>query len=193
VTTGDQRRRASALLAIVAAAGYAALVTAQGEPRFTVASVRPSSDNEPGMVAQSLPGGRYSARKVPLMALLTSAFQLSPDRVIGAPAWPDRFDIEARYEAADPAAPAPPVNQLLQSLLRDRFSLVARLEPRDVPVYLLRQARQDGRLGPAMQSSAIRCETRRRLPPQGETRLSRPTARRPVVRSNDRMRSSPAD
>src|SRR5205085_7831057 len=61
--------------------------TAQEVPRFTVASIKPSADNEPGMVVQPMAAGRYYARKVPLIALLTAAYDLSPDRIVGAPQW----------------------------------------------------------------------------------------------------------
>jgi uncharacterized protein (TIGR03435 family) len=134
-----------------------AMVSAQPQPAFTVASVRPSADNEPGMSVRPLPSGGYSARKVPLIALLTSAYGLSPERVINAPAWPDRYDIEARYQPGDPAEPVPPLATLLQSLLRDRFGLVARMEKRDLPVYVLRMARTDRQPGPQLTRSTRDC------------------------------------
>jgi uncharacterized protein (TIGR03435 family) len=131
-------------------------LTAQELARFTVVSIRPSADNDPGMVVQPVPNG-YSGRKIPVIALLTSAYGLSVDRVIGAPQWPDRYDIQARYEPADPAAPSPRLNLLLQSLLRDRFGLVAHTEKRNLPVYFLRVARTDRRLGPELKASAVNC------------------------------------
>jgi uncharacterized protein (TIGR03435 family) len=147
-------RRAVTVLGLTA---LVTVVSAQSEPRFTVASIRPSADNEPGMSARPLPNGGYSARKAPLIALLTSAYGLSPERVINAPAWPDRYDIEARYQPGDPAEPVPPLTTLLQSLLRDRFGLVARMEQRDLPVYVLKLARADGRPGPQLRRSNRDC------------------------------------
>lgn len=128
-----------------------------GEPRFTVTSIRPSSDNEPGMAVRPMPNRGYSARKVPLIALLTSAFGVSPQRIVGVPPWPDRYDIEARYEPASPDTPLPSLNVLLQSLLRERFGLVAHMEKRDLAVYVLRVAGATTRLGPALTLSNLDC------------------------------------
>ena len=127
------------------------------EPRFTVVSIRPSSDNEPGMAVRPMPNSGYSARKVPLMALLTSAFGVSPQRIVGVPPWPDRFDIEARYEPADRDTPLPSLNVLLRSLLRERFGLAAHMEKRDLSVYVLRVAESTTRLGPKLTRSNLDC------------------------------------
>jgi uncharacterized protein (TIGR03435 family) len=106
---------------------------------------------------QQMPNGRYSARKVPVIALLTSAYNLSPERIVGAPSWRERYDIQARYEPTDPSAPVPRVNVLLQSLLRDRFGLVAHIEKRDFPIYVLKVARRDGRLEAGLKPSSVNC------------------------------------
>jgi uncharacterized protein (TIGR03435 family) len=132
-------------------------VVAQDEPNFTIASIKPSADNDPGMVVQQLPNGGYSGRKIPLVALLTSAYGISPERIIGAPNWwkTDRYDIEARYEPRDRAVP--PLNVLLQGLLRERFGLIAHMEKRDFPVYVLRTIAKDGKLGPGVKPSSAAC------------------------------------
>jgi len=132
--------------------GVAALA-AQNRPRFAAASIKPSADNGPGMKIEPRANGDYSVRKVTLSALLASAYDVSTDRIVGAPSWwkTDRFDIDARYERTDPSAPVPPMNALLQSLLEDRFMLVAHRETRILPVYALRVVRSDrrsGRTGP---------------------------------------------
>jgi uncharacterized protein (TIGR03435 family) len=104
-----------------------------------------------------MPNGAYSATKVQVIALLTSAFGVSVDRLIGAPRQTERYDIEARYEPPDPNAPVPSVNVLLQSLLRDRFGLVAHMEKRDSPAYVLKLALNDERLGPGLKPSTVNC------------------------------------
>jgi hypothetical protein len=56
------------------AAGFALCALyapAQDDQRFAVASIKRSPDNDPGMVVRFLPNGDYSARKVPVIALLT--------------------------------------------------------------------------------------------------------------------------
>lgn len=133
-------------------------VLAQEKPNFTVISIKPSPDNNPGMIIRRLPNGGYSSQKITLGALLTSAYGVSPDRIIGIPNWgkTDRFDIEARYEPHD--QPAPQLNVLLQGMLRERFGLVAQAEKREFPVYLLRTVAKDGKPGPGLKRSAANCE-----------------------------------
>lgn len=133
-------------------------VLAQDQPNFTVISIKQSPDNNPGMVIRQLPNGGYSSQKITLGAVLTSAYGVSPDRVIGIPNWgkTDRYDIEARYELQD--QPAPRLNVLLQGLLRERFGLVAHAEKREFPVYLLKTVAKDGKPGPGLKASKANCE-----------------------------------
>lgn len=142
------------LTLLVAVSGVC--VAAQDEPRFTVASIKPSVDNEPGMAFHAAPKGAYSATKITVLALLTAAFGVSPDRVIGAPPQTQRYDVDARYEPADRSGPVPPVNVLLRSLLRDRFGLVSHVEQREFPVYVLRPVTDD-HFGPGLTRSRIDC------------------------------------
>jgi uncharacterized protein (TIGR03435 family) len=129
----------------------------QGDERFTLVSIKPSADNGPGMAVQPRADAGYSGRKVPIIALLTSAYELSPERIVAAPRWTERYDIEARFEPTDPKAPLPLRTTLLKSLLKERFGLVAHTEKREFPVYLLRIARNDGGLGPGLKPSTADC------------------------------------
>jgi uncharacterized protein (TIGR03435 family) len=49
---------------------------------------------------------------------------------------------------------------MLRAMLADRVKLVARVEPREQPVYDLVLARSDGRLGPGITRSDVDCEAR---------------------------------
>src|SRR3954464_4311865 len=132
---------------------------AQDPPLFTVVSIKPSPDNEPGSRVEPRARGDYTVRKMTLSGLLSGAYGIPVNRIDGAPAWwkTDRFDIDARYDSADPTAAIPPLPVLQQSLLRERFGLVAHIEQRTVPVYALRIAAPDGHLGPGLRRSTIEC------------------------------------
>jgi len=155
---GDMRNK---YISILALSGLLSLMVeyavGQGNPNFTVASIKPSADDFPGMVIRQLGNGGYSAQKVVVLALLTSAYGVSPQRILGLPSWAkaDRYDIEARYEAGD--SPVPPLNLLLQGLLRERFSLAAHMESRDFPVYFLRAIAKDGNPGAGVKASRFDC------------------------------------
>ena len=111
------------------------------------------------MFATDRPGGGFSARNASVFYLLNMAYGLPQNRILGGPDWIDTefFDVEAKYEPADTIAPVPRVSLMLQTLLRDRFALDAAMEKRDRPVYALRLARSDGRLGPGLQPAEFDC------------------------------------
>jgi uncharacterized protein (TIGR03435 family) len=77
-------------------------------------------------------------------------------QVIGGPSWitSDRFDINAKAASGVPPAQ---MNLMLRSLLADRFKLVVRTEQRDLPIYTLVQAREDGKPGPNLKPAAVDC------------------------------------
>jgi uncharacterized protein (TIGR03435 family) len=127
---------------------------------FEVASVKPSNPVQTGPLANLpmvLPAlDRVTAQNVTLRLLVMTAYQKQPYEVIGGPQWQnsDKFDINAK------AAGARSTDQLLgmlQRLLADRFKLKVHTEQREVPIYALVVARDDGRLGAKLKPSADIC------------------------------------
>jgi len=115
----------------------ASTVVAQEPPRFEVASIRPHDAADDLMFAlQFHEGGRLTATAT-LRMLIRTAYRLQDFQIVGDSGWIDdeRFDIDAR---AAGAASSDDMRLMLRELLRDRFGLVLRQEPRDVPVYALR-------------------------------------------------------
>ena len=119
------------------------------------------------------PDDRFRATNVTLRMLVNMAYDLrSDEQLIAAPGWiaSERFDIEAI-----PAATVTGTEQrqvlrrlMLQRLLRDRFNMVVRAEPVDVPVYALVRTRPDAPLPPALRESAVTCTIVRWDPFKGE-------------------------
>src|SRR5262245_37340262 len=74
-----------------------ATVLAQTEPTFDVASLkRNTSLNENGGGGPR-PGGRYRLANVPARAMISVAWNVPSNRVLGGPGWVavDRFDLDA--------------------------------------------------------------------------------------------------
>jgi uncharacterized protein (TIGR03435 family) len=129
-------------------------------PAFDVVSIRenksPVLDPEDSSIAL-MPGGRFVTTNWPLRLLILGAFALQPQQLVGAPAWIDmvRYDISAT--APGPLTPAG--SQLaIQRLLADRFGLAVHTETRELPIFALTVARDDGRLGPKIKKSEVDCD-----------------------------------
>ncbi|HEY0285071.1 MAG TPA: M56 family metallopeptidase [Vicinamibacterales bacterium] len=77
-------------------------------------------------------------------------------QIDNAPEWidSDRFDLVAK--AASRSMPQE-MHEMMQSLLAERFKLVAHLGSREFPIYALVSSRSDGNLGPRMAPSQIDC------------------------------------
>jgi len=138
--------------------------------QFEVASIRPHPYNgdEPSN-RQFLPGGRFVATATTARTLIRIALMTDDDHMSGAPGWVDRelFDITA--VTADHSQPKTPeqFQQVLLSLLQERFHLRFHREQKEGPVYWLELAKP-GVLGPALKRSAS--DTRPNLSTNGGVR-----------------------
>jgi uncharacterized protein (TIGR03435 family) len=156
---------------VVLAAHTASAQDVDPSATFDVASVRP---NEQGTRSFLLDyrSGRFTARDHTLKALIRAAYNLTESQVLGAPGWldVDRFDVLATAPGTpdSPRGIIPPtVRAMLRNLLEERFRLKARLEPREVPLFALVLAREDGALGPGLRRRTAPC-TRRAVGELGE-------------------------
>jgi uncharacterized protein (TIGR03435 family) len=143
----------------------AASLGAQQPPAsaFDVASVKPSGKNpgtgncNPPTCYTSyyrMPPGRFIANRMPVLDLVAFAYSIPSNRVFG-PEWSksEEYDVEATHRL--PQSTQSALMPMLQLLLQERFSLRLHREQRPLPVYLLRKARDDGRLGPQLLSLPV--------------------------------------
>ncbi len=127
--------------------------TGAQQKTFEVASVKPHAASQvtpSSMTAE--PGGRFTARNIPLRMLIRTAYQVQDDQIVDAPDWigTDRFDITAKAE--DGSSPADLV-PMLQALLAERFKLAFHRETRELSNFELQLTRADGVLGPKMKKN----------------------------------------
>jgi uncharacterized protein (TIGR03435 family) len=148
------------LLAVAAARPFAQSPPLQ---RFAVASIKPYKGPVTMISANPQPGGRFVAQQQSLRDLIGLAYKVRDSQIVGGPAWigTDRFDINARADRElppfDPTGEIGPLERMLQSLLADRFKLVAHRETRELPIFALVMARSDGRPGEKLRRSSTDC------------------------------------
>jgi uncharacterized protein (TIGR03435 family) len=133
---------------------------------FEVASVKPNKSGENFIRFGLQPGGRFTALNVPARELIRFAYNVQPFQIEGGPGWlsSDRFDITAKAEGDfQQFGPGQlgPANQMMQTLLADRFKLKVHRETKEMPIYALVLARSDGRLGKQIEPSTTDCAAMR--------------------------------
>jgi len=132
-------------------------LSAQSPPAaFEVASVRPNTSGMMSMRLEPQPGGRLTGTNVTAAMLIRFAYDLPDFLVFGGPNWlnSERFDLVAKAEAD---VPIDQKRLMLRRLLGERFRLTAHMESRELPIYVLVTARNDGRFGPQLRRSEANC------------------------------------
>jgi uncharacterized protein (TIGR03435 family) len=109
--------------------------------KFEVATLKPSQPLQPNdggpFGIRSAPGGvRYLAGQCPLNIMLTVAFHIKTDQILGAPAWiaSDRFDMNAK---AEKPSTIDELHMMLINLLVERFHMKFHMEKKELPLYAL--------------------------------------------------------
>ena len=154
-----------AVCVAVAPVHEAAIGQAQSsEPTFEVASVKRRTSRSP-QVGLDISRGQVRATNVSLTLLIRQAYEVMDSQIVSAPAWTasDRFDVVAK--APEGTTDIDAMRAMLRSLLRDRFQLAARFDTREMPVYALVRAREDGRLGDMLRLSSDGCGGQTQPPP----------------------------
>lgn len=143
---------------LVAVSTLVAVAQSQGPPAFDVASIRLNTSGDPRSGTHNLPGGRVTVTNLPLRNMIQTAYGANDLEVVGGPDWIDRD----RWDVLASAAPGSPVDapwqEMLKTLLIERFKLRAHLESRQRPIYRLVFARGDKRLGPEIRPTGCRAD-----------------------------------
>jgi uncharacterized protein (TIGR03435 family) len=152
--------RTALFLAIICSQLYAQSIAPL---RFEVASVKPHTGPVTMISSNTEPGGRFVAQQQSLRDLIGLAYKVRDSQIVGGPDWmaTARFNINAKADrelpAFDPSGDAGPLEQMLQTLLADRFTLAVHRETRELPIFALVMARSDGRPGEKLRPSSTDC------------------------------------
>ena len=106
-------------------------------PAFETADVHVTASGGPSRDVGFIPGGRFEARGVTMLRLISVAYGVDDDaRILGGPAWLDtgKFDIIAKAPAGTPQTALQP---MLQALLADRFKLAIHNDTKPLPIFAL--------------------------------------------------------
>jgi uncharacterized protein (TIGR03435 family) len=106
--------------------------------RFEVASIKQSAPgpHTTGGIRPAPGGERYIASHTTLRTLLTVAYQIKTEEIIGGPEWmqTERYDMNAK---AEKPSNIEELHMMLRNLLAEEFKLRFHRETRELPVYAL--------------------------------------------------------
>ncbi len=114
-----------------------AAMPADANPSFEVATIKPSRPETPGQ-SITIRGRTFATQNQTVAGMMTFAYGLHPDQIIGGPDWmrSDRFDISAEPEGTG----MPNDRQwksMLSKLLADRYKLTFHKDKKELAVYAL--------------------------------------------------------
>ena len=147
----------------------------QPQPKFDAADVHVSptargfGQNFGGVLRE----GHYVNRDATMLQLIEAAYGVSEDTISGGPGWVslDLFDVVAKVpDGTTPTA----ANQMLQSLLAERFGLVVSKGTRPVPRYVMTIAKGGSKLKSVSGSGTPSCQQVQQPPPPAPDLASQP-------------------
>lgn len=128
-------------------------VSALGQ-QFEVASLKPSDPGGRGGGIRPAPGGeRYLATNVTPRLMLSVAWRVRPDQILGGPAWldTDRYDMNAK---AEKPSTVEELHAMLVNLVKDRFKLQYHQGTKEMGIYALTLDKSGPKLTPHEAESA---------------------------------------
>ena len=127
-------------------------------PAFEVVSIKPNTAlDRSGMISSPL-GTQFRVSNIALRMIITYAYDLRDLDLVDAPGWTsaEKFDITATYPATA-SHTLEEAQLMMQRVLSERFGLRVHRETRELPIYRLVKARDDGKLGPNLVPSDVDC------------------------------------
>jgi uncharacterized protein (TIGR03435 family) len=139
----------------------------EAKPTFQIADVHASTHHsmQPFMQGGLLHGDRYVLKQATMVDMISTAYGVEADNVVGGPNWLelDRFDIIAK---APPATPQATLKLMLQALLSDRFKLVVHNDTKPMDAFVLTEGSGKPKLKEADGASPPGCRPQPMSPPE---------------------------
>jgi uncharacterized protein (TIGR03435 family) len=138
-------------------------------PHFEAASIKPSSSADHRLfynMSNIQAGGQFTVSNITVKRLIQDAYRIKAFQISGGPGWigSELFDI-----AAKPYGPVSPAQfqNMLQSLLAERFQLAIKSDTKETPVYALVVAKNGPKFKAAHESDPNIIDLTGRPVPQG--------------------------
>lgn len=151
-------RRVLIIGVLYALAGVVGIAQQPTSPAFEVVSINPNTALDRSGMISSPVGTQFRVSNIALRMIILYAYNLRDLDLVDAPGWTsaEQFDITATYPATA-SHTLEEARLMMQRVLSERFGLRVHRETRELPIYRLVKAREDGRLGPNLVPSDVDC------------------------------------
>jgi uncharacterized protein (TIGR03435 family) len=114
----------------------------------------------------ALRGGRYEVRTATMVDLISAAYGMESDKVLGGPRWLDwdRFDVLGKAPAATTQQA---LGMMLQNLLADRFKLAVHKDTKPMPAFVLTAGKGKAKMKEAADPGKADCQDLPQKPDAG--------------------------
>jgi uncharacterized protein (TIGR03435 family) len=151
---------------LTALVSVVAIGQAPPQPAFEDADVHASANGGNQFARGPFTNGRlYTLRTATMVDLISKAYGVDADKVLGGPNWLeyDRFDVFAK---TPPNTSKDAAKLMLQTVLTDRFKLVAHKDTRPMPAYALTVGKGKPKMKEADGSGETGCKFMISAPPR---------------------------
>jgi uncharacterized protein (TIGR03435 family) len=142
------------------AVGVFLSLCALAQPRFEVASIKPSADDS-GHSGMHTDQGRLTGENVTLRRCIQSAYSIGPNLIFGGPDWLDKDHFQIDAKAGSLPDGGGDLMAMLQTLLAERFRLGLHRETRPLPAYVLEVAKGGPKLEKAPDDARQKTDAQR--------------------------------
>lgn len=131
-------------------------MSADADPNFEVATIKPNNSNATSMQALFIRGRNFLTRASSLADLIAFAYQVQAKQIMNAPEWSDkdRYDIDATIEQEGSPNPEQ-VRIMIRKLLTDRFKLAFHHDQREMSAYVLTVGKEGNKLKPTQLNGTL--------------------------------------
>jgi uncharacterized protein (TIGR03435 family) len=132
------------------------LMAPDADPSFEVATIKPNPSGNSGLQQLTVNGRNFRIRNGSLGDLIGFAYAVQTKQIVNGPDWmdSDRYDIDAVPDKEGQPSPAQ-LRVMVQKLLAERFGLKTHTEKRDLPAFVLAEAKTGVKITPTQMNGPL--------------------------------------
>jgi uncharacterized protein (TIGR03435 family) len=131
-------------------------MASDADPAFEVATIKPNASGNSGLEQLTMNGRNFRIRNGSLGDLIGFSYGVQTKQIVNGPDWidSDRYDIDSVPDKEGAPSPAQ-LRVMVQKLLVERFGLKSHTEKRDMPAFVLAEAKTGVKITPTQMNGPL--------------------------------------